>query len=269
MKLFRKYAACLLLAAIPVVSSCSDDEESVSPPAFSREIVRVDIYKVKDDAFQMEAQYRISYNNNLVSDVRTDYRSQEVNFSYAASTFGYRWIIKDDVEGISMTRFEAELRDDGRVQVGSAVRTVGTQEETKNYAYYYNSNGYITDATYGGEQSFNYDWGSELLTIKGRPATYDAQYRYSGVANDYSFDLNVLPLLVDERTDVMLAMNAYGQMAGVTGTRYPYFLERTGYSYKYMYDGNGRLVQIQQLPLASNYNPLEQQTYWFMLTYND
>lgn len=267
MKLFRKYAAYLILTAIPWVSSCSDDVEEL--PSFSREIVRVDIYKMNNATFQMEAQYRISYNNDRISSVQTEYRLQEIDFEYGTNSFSYRWRIKDGDEESSVTLFEAELRDGGRAYVGAATRTIEGQEMIRNYSYHYNENGYILDATYGGEQNFSYDWGSELLTIKGKPATYDAQYRYSGVSNDYSFDLNVLPLLVDERTDVMLAMNAYGQMAGVVGTCYPYFLEKTGYSYKYLYDGNGRLVQIQQLPLASNYNPLEQQTYWFMLTYED
>ena len=103
--------------------------------------------------------------------------------------------------------------------------------------------------------------------VKGHPSTYDAQYSYSQVENNYSIDLNALPLLVDMRTDVQLAMNMYAQLAGVIGARYPYFLQDADYGYDYLFDADGRLVQIVQTP--TSLKPDKQVTYWFMLHYAD
>ena len=55
MRKFSKYAACLLLAVLPAVTSCSDDDGPKKP---SREIVQVDIYKADADMFQLCAQYK-------------------------------------------------------------------------------------------------------------------------------------------------------------------------------------------------------------------
>lgn len=244
--------------------SCSDDD---GPAAPSKEIVQVDVYRAETNVFELQAQYKFTYDGkNRLSSVRTDYHSQEVSYNYGTNSVSYRWDGSDPEEGLFRTNFEAELRN-GRVQVGSAKREQGTESETFNYTYFYNTQGYVTDATFGGSQSFSYTWGKQLLTISGRPSTYDAEYGYSKVTNDYSIDLNVLPYLVDTRTDVMMAMNAYAQLAGVLGTRYPNFLEDTDYSYSYHYDADGRLVQLTQTP--ANHDPNKQQTYWFILTYGE
>jgi hypothetical protein len=264
MKKYSKYATLLLLAIVPAMMSCSDDEAPKKP---SREIVQVDLYKAEAETFQIEAQYKLTYDGKgRISGVRTEYNSQEISYTHGVNSITYRWEGNNPEKGVFVTRFEASLRD-GRVQVGSVDCNVGTESKTYNYNYHYTNRGYVLDATFGGEQSFNYDWGKTELLIKGHPATYDAQYAYSDVANDYSFDLNVLPQLVDARADVQLAMNSYAQLAGVIGTRFPYFLEDVDYTYNYLFDANDRLVQIVQTPVSLK--PEKQITYWFMLHYAD
>ena len=245
------------------VTACSDD----SPSAPSKEIVKVEIYKAEDGVFRLQSQYHLAYDGRgRVSNVRTDYGTQEVSYTYGTGSIAYRWEGRDTVNGLFISRFEAELRN-GRVQVGSADRTQGISSETFNYTYYYNGKGYITDATFGGSLSFNYAWGKQSLIVESRPGTYNAEYAYSKTLNDYSFDLNVLPMLVDSRPDVLMAMNAYAQLAGVLGTRYPYFLEDVDYTYGYQYDADGRLVQINQTP--ASLTPDKQDTYWFLFTYGE
>lgn len=264
MRQFGKYAAYLLLAVVPAVTSCSDDDGPKKP---SREIVQVDIYKADADMFQLCAQYKMTYDGkNRVSGVRSEYKSQEVSFTYGVNSFAYRWEGNDPAEGVFVNRFEAELRG-GRVQVGSVDCNVGTESDTYNYNYHYTPRGYILDATFGGSQSFNYEWAKKGLIVKGHPATYDAQYDYSTVSNDYSIDLNALPFWVDARVDVQLAMNLYAQLAGAIGARYPYFLQDADYTYDYLFDADERLVQIVQTP--SSMKPEKQVTYWFMLHYAD
>lgn len=264
MKKYGKYAALWLLALLPVVTSCSDDDGPKKP---SNEIVQVDIYKAEAGAFQIEAQYKMTYDGkNRLNTVRTDYNSQVINYEYGVNSVAYRWEGTHPTTGVFVNRFEAELRG-GRVQVGSVDCKEGMDETSKisNYNYHYTSKGYILDATYGGSQSFNYEWGKNGLIVKGHPTTFDAQYRYSKVENGYSINLNALPLLVDMRTGVQLAMNMYAQLAGVVGARFPYFLEDVDYSYDYLFDADGRLVQIVQTP--NSLKPEKQTTYWFMLHY--
>ena len=75
MKKFGKYAALWLMAVLPVVSSCSDDDGPKKP---SDEIIQVDIYKAEAGAFQIEAQYKMTYDGkDRISSVRTEYNSQE------------------------------------------------------------------------------------------------------------------------------------------------------------------------------------------------
>ena len=161
MRKFGKYAAYLLLAVVPAVTSCSDDDGPKKP---SREIVQVDIYKADADMFQLCAQYKMTYDGkNRVSGVRSEYKSQEVSFTYGVNSFAYRWEGNDPAEGVFVNRFEAELRG-GRVQVGSVDCNVGTESDTYNYNYHYTPRGYILDATFGGSQSFNYEWAITRTT---------------------------------------------------------------------------------------------------------
>ena len=62
-------------------------------------------------------------------------------------------------------------------------------------------------------------------------------------------------------------MNMYAQLAGVLGTRSSYFLQDADYEYDYLFDAEGRLVQIVQTP--SSLKPERQDTYWFMIHYAD
>jgi hypothetical protein len=264
MKKCNKYAALLMLAALPWISSCSDDNAPKKP---SREIVQIDVYKAETDAFHMQAQYQMTYDGkDRISSIRSNYNSQEVAYTYGNNNLTYRWEGNHPEIGVFVINFESELRN-GRIQVGLIDYNMGTESNTFNYSYYYSPRGYVQDATYGGSQLFNYDWGKTNLVIKSRPSTYDAQYSYSDVTNDYSFDLNVLPLLVDTRVEAQLAMNLYGQFAGVTGSRYPYFLADTDYSYNYMFDADDRLAQIVQTP--ATLKPEKQDTYWFMIHYGE
>lgn len=266
MKASKIYAALWMTAALPLgmtMGACSDDD---GPSAPSREIVQLDIYQAESDAFALQARYKFTYDgHNRLTGVRTDFLNQEVAYTHGTNSIAYRWEGNDpDNGGLFVTRFEAELRN-GRVQVGSAQSDSGVESQTFNYAYYYNAKGYITDATFGGSQSFSYQWGNRTLVVQGRPSTYDAEYNYSTVDNNYSIDLNAIPLFVDGRADVMMAMNTYAQLAGALGTPYPYFLEDTDYAYTYHYDTDGRLVQIVQTP--SSLLPGKQQTWWFVLGY--
>ena len=264
MKICNKYTTLLMLAALPWISSCTDDSEPKNP---SREIVQIDIFKAETNAFHMQAQYQMTYDGKeRISNIRTDYQSQEVSYTYGNNNIAYHWEGNHNEIGTFVFNFESELRN-GRIQVGLIDYNMGTETNTYNYSYHYSPRGYIQDATYGGSQLFNYEWGKTDLVIKSHPSTYDAQYKYSDVANNYSFDLNVLPLLVDTRTDVQLAMNLYGQFAGVTGSRYPYFLADTDYSYNYLFDADDRLVQIVQTP--TTLKPEKQDTYWFMIHYGE
>lgn len=259
-------AALLWVAVLSIgmsVLSCSDDD----PKSPSKEIVRVDIYKAENGTFRLQTQYNLTYDGrNRITDVRTDNLSQEISYTYGTGSVSYRWEGYDTVGGVFISRFEAELRS-GRVQVGSVVRSQGVSSETFNYTYYYNNKGYIIDATFGASQSFNYTWGNKSLVVEGKPSGYDSEYGYSKTLNEYSIDLNVLPMLVDSRPNVLMVMNAYAHLAGVLGTRYPYFLEDVDYTYNYQYDADGRLVQISQAP--ATLTPDKQDTYWFMFTYGE
>lgn len=262
MNRFLKF--CLGFISLVAVVACSDDD---GPKPASREIVKVDIYQAEDDDFSLKARYQLAYDvKGHVSSVRLDSPVQEVSYSYGTGNISYRWDGNDASNGTFIHRFEAELRN-GYVFVGSLNSSVNSESQTYNYSYHYNNAGYLLDATFGGSQMFSYLWSKKSLTIKGHPSAYDGEYIYSRTANDYSIDLNVLPLLVDARTDVMLAMNAYAQLAGVLGKRYPYFMEDADYSYSYMFDAEGRLAQIVQQPTSMV--PDKQLTYWFQLSYEE
>ncbi len=254
---------CFAFLALVGMWSCSDDKAK----PVSREVVRIDIYQACDDAFSLKARYRLAYDGrNRLGSVRLESPVQEVCYTYGSGNVAYRWDGNDVSDGTFIHRFEAELRN-GRVLVGSLNSSVGTESHTYNYSYHYNNSGYLLDATFGGSQMFSYTWSAKSLTIKGHPSTYDGEYTFSRTANDYSIDLNVLPLLVDARTNVMLAMNAYAQLGGMLGKRYPYFMEDVDYSYSYMFDADGRLVQIVQQPAGMT--PEKQTAYWFQLTYEE
>lgn len=268
MKNYSKYAVWALLASAPLVVSCSDDDEPKLP---SREIVKVDIYKSdsENDLFQKTAQYQFGYDErNRVKDVRTEYKSQKVTYNYGTNKMEYTWTGSDPaIGGTFVTRFEATMRS-GRVHVGSVDYEAGSETDAiYNYSYHYSGSGYLSDATFGSSQSFSYEWGNTSMVITSRPSKYDAEYLYSKVANDYSFDLNVLPLLVDSRTNVLMELNAYAQLAGALGARYPKFLEDKDYAYDYLFDADGRLVQIVQEPASTI--PTKQETYWFMIHYGE
>ena len=124
MKKFGKYAALWLMAVLPVVSSCSDDDGPKKP---SDEIIQVDIYKAEAGTFQIEAQYKMTYDGkDRISSVRTEYNSQEVSYTYGVNSVAYRWEGTLPATGVFVNRFEAELRG-GRVQVGSVDCKVGNE----------------------------------------------------------------------------------------------------------------------------------------------
>ncbi len=255
---------CIWLSLLVSIVACSDDENA---KAVSREVVKIDIYQAESDAFTLKARYQLAYDGKgRVSSVRLENPVQEVSYTYGSSNIAYRWDGNNAFEGTFIHRFEAELRN-GHVFVGSLNSNVGTESSIYNYSYHYNNSGYLLDATFGGSQMFSYLWTKKSLTIKGYPSGYNGEYTFSHTANDYSIDLNTLPLLVDARTDIMLAMNAYGQLAGVLGKRYPYFMEDIDFTYNYMFDSDSRLVQIVQSPASMA--PEKQVTYWFQLTYED
>lgn len=268
MKKLFNLAVLALIASAPIYTSCTDDEEiKIKKP--SREIVQVDIYKADNvnHSFYREALYNISYDSkNRISNIRSEYNSQEVSYRYDSQHFAYTWDGSYPETGVFSYSFEAELRN-GRVQVGSLSKTDGTDIVGANYSYHYNSNGMLQDATYGGAQTFNYEWGKSTLIIKGNPTTYNTKYSYSKVENNYSIDINVLPQLVDERIDIMVAMNTYAQLGGALGNKYPYILENNDYKYQYLFDHNNRIVQMVQTP--DNTDPNKQATYWFMIHYGD
>ena len=268
MKKLFNLAILALIASAPIYTSCSDEEEiKIKVP--SREIVQIDIYKadLASHTFCREALYSIVYDSkNRISDIRSDYRSQQIRYSYDSNHFSYTWGGTDSENNLFSYNFEAELRN-GRAQVGSLTKTDNTDITGSNYSYHYTPSGMLQDATYGGAQVFNYEWGKSTLIVKGTPSTYNTKYNYSKVDNNYSIDINVLPQLVDSRIDIMLAMNTYAQLGGVLGKKYPYILENDDYTYKYLFDNNNRIVQMVQTP--DNSDPEKQATYWFMISYAD
>lgn len=256
MKRLKQYAAFLLLAALPCMVACSDDEGPAMP---SDEIVQVDFYKSGGDSFTIQARYKFTYDaKSRVTGVRTDYLRQEVSFTYGASTIAYRWEGMNADSTLFINRFEADLKN-GRVNV--------MRSDRGNYTYFYNAQGYLSDVSFAANKSLSYKWNKNALLIESDPTTYETEYNYSTVLNDYSIDLNVLPQLIDAREEFALVLNSYGQLAEVLGQRYPYFLEDTDYSYRYHYDENDRLVQIEMTP--AGLVPGKQETYWVMLTYAD
>ena len=268
MEKFSKYAVWALLALAPVVVSCSDDDEPKQP---SREIAKVRVYKAAnvDYSLNMMAEFKFSYDGKgRVEKVTTNYKAQEVNYDYETNLVKYSWLGSDQAQGGTfVNRFEAALRN-GRVQAASLVHTAGmNMDSTYVYNYHYTNDGYIEDATFGSSLLLSYNWGNASLTIKGNTSKYDEQYGYSFVLNNYSVNLNALPMLVDLRANVALELNVYAQLADMLGTRYPMFLEDKDYAYTYYFDGEGRLVQIVQEP--ASLLPSKQDTYWFMMSYSE
>ena len=267
MTTYGKTLTMALIAVLPLITSCSDDDAPKMP---SLEIVKVDIYKTESvDMFQKLAQYKFTYDDNgRIKDVRTDYKAQEVIYSYGTNKWEYRWVGNDQsVGGAFVARFEASLRSD-RIQVGSVNYEAGSSTaEIYNYSYHYSGDGYLSDATFAGNQSFSYEWGSTSMVIQSNPSKYNAEYLYSNVDNNYSIDLNVLPLLVDARANVLLELNAYAQLADKLGKRYPSFLQDKDYAYSYFFDSYNRLVQIVQEPVSMV--PTKQDTFWFLISYSE
>lgn len=267
MKKFSKYAVWALLAVSPVVVSCSDDD---APKLPSREIVKVRVYKATGvDSLNAMADFKFSYDSKgRVEKVTTDYKKQEVSYDYETNLVKYSWSGSDPAQGGTfVNRFEAALRN-GRVQAASLVHAAGMSVDTTYvYNYHYTGSGYVEDATFGSSLLLSYSWGNTSLTIKGNSSKYDEQYSYSTVTNDYSIDLNALPLLVDARANVVMELNVYAQLADMLGERYPMFLEDEDYAYSYFFDGDGRLVLILQEP--ASLLPTKQGTYWFMLSYSE
>lgn len=255
MKSVKWCALFWALTVPPCFVSCSDDD----PALPSDEIVQVDFYKSDGESFKIQARYEFVYDGkDRVTNVRTDFRRQEVDYTYGKNSIAYRWegLTKDST--LFVNRFEADLKKN-RVNV--------MRSDRGNYTYFYTDKGYVSDVAFGADKSLSYKWGKKGMTIEAAPATYETEYRYSAVENDYSLDLNVIPQLIDSREDFVLVMNSYGQLAEVFGTRYPYFLEDTDYTYRYQYDNEGRLVQIEMTP--ANLVPGKQETYWIMLAYAD
>ena len=216
MEKFSKYAVWALLALAPVVVSCSDDDEPKQP---SREIAKVRVYKAAnvDYSLNMMAEFKFSYDGKgRVEKVTTNYKAQEVNYDYETNLVKYSWLGSDQAQGGTfVNRFEAALRN-GRVQAASLVHTAGMNMDTTYvYNYHYTNDGYIEDATFGSSLLLSYNWGNASLTIKGNTSKYDEQYGYSSVLNNYSVNLNALPLLVDLRVNVALELNVYAQLANL------------------------------------------------------
>lgn len=268
MKKFCKYALGVLLASAPVMVSCSDDDEPKQP---SREIAKVKVFKAGDAGYSlnMMADFKFSYDGKgRLEKVTTNYKTQEVSYSYETNLVKYNWSGFDLAQGGTfVNRFEAALRN-GRVQAASLVHTAGTNADTTYlYNYHYTNGGYVEDATFGSSLLLSYNWGNASLGVKSNNLKYDEQYGYSAVTNDYSVNLNALPLLVDLRPNVVMELNVYAQLADMLGNRYPTFLEDQDYAYTYYFDSEGRLVQIVQEP--ASLLPAKQDSYWFMIQYEE
>ena len=256
----KQYVITFLLALLPVtlllLTACSDD----GPSGPSNIIAQIEVYKGSEGVLNRHSVYNFTYDGRKrVSRVRTSYLNQEIDYTYDGDNFSYRWIKDNESdEGTSfVNRFEASLGA-GRVNIGKS--TLG------NYVYFYMNKGYLKEVSVGADKSLNYDWGKASLKIMGEPSLYETEYNYSHVANDYSFDLNVLSQLIDERENYVEVVNTYGQLAGVLGTKYPYILENADYSYKYSYDQRGRLTRIEQIP-TSHFSG-KRDSYEFRLIYD-
>ena len=260
-KMKRLFATgCLLMLSITSLSlltGCSDDD---GPKLPSRSITKVDLYKSNNGSYEIASRYEFSYDvKKRISNVRISDKNQEVTYTYDTNKIEYRWDGVNEDNTTFTKRFESSLTT-GRVNIGNLT-------STGNFTYFYTPQGYISEAAIGADMRLVYKWGNSSVFIESDPVTYETEYNYTIIDNTYSIDLNVLTQMADNRKDFTLVMNIYGQLAGVLGTRYPYFLEDSDYIYKYSFDENNRLVQIEQTPATTK--PDKQDAYWYRITYQN
>ncbi len=259
-KMKRLFATgCLLMLSITSLSlltGCSDDD---GPKLPSRFITQVDVYKNNNGSYEIASRYEFGYDAKKISNVSISDKDQEVTYTYGTNKIEYRWDGVNEDNTTFTKRFESSLTT-GRVNIGNLT-------STGNFTYFYTPQGYISEAAIGADMRLVYKWGNSSVFIESDPVTYETEYRYTIIDNTYSIDLNVLTQMADNRKDFTLVMNSYGQLAGVLGTRYPYFLEDSDYIYKYSFDENNRLVQIEQTPATTK--PDKQDAYWYRITYQN
>lgn len=251
---------CLLMLSITsasLLTGCSDDD---GPKAPSKSITTVDLFKKINDNYEFTSRYEFKYDTKKrISNVRISDKDQEVTYTYGKNQIEYRWDGVNEDNTSFTKRFESYL-EKGRVNIGNLTTT-------GNYTYFYTPKGYISQAAIGADMQLTYQWENNSVSIESNPVTYETKYNYTTIGNIYSIDLNVLTQLSDNRKDFTLVMNSFAQLAGVLGTRYPYFLEDADYTYKYSFDENNRLILIDQTPATTR--PDKQDAYWYQISYQD
>lgn len=240
---------------IPAVAffftSCSDDE-APAPPQPSRVISKISIYKTTnttehftDMQFTYDAKNRLTriYSNLPLTTINYAYTDNaKVSYNYATETS-------------PLIEANATLKN------GSCTTcTFSNLEDAATYTYL--ENGCLKNNSSNGV-SIEYTWmNNELTNIVTTPrGTYNSQFTTSTVPNNYSFDLNTLAQLIDDRTDYAFIMNTYGQMAGILGNKSNHIAQDTYYDYDYSFYQDGR---IKDMTLKS-----PKESYTFRISYTD
>lgn len=251
LKSITKLGLLIPVAGLFLFTACSDDDKP-APPQPSRVISKISIYKTTnttehftDMQFTYDAKNRLTriYSNLPLSTVNYAYTDDtKVSYSYATETS-------------PLIEVSASLKN-GRC----TTCTFSNREDAATYTYY--ENGYLKNNTNNGV-SIDYAWtNNALMNITTTPrGTYNSQFTTSTIPNDYSFDLNTLAQLVDDRTDYTIAMNTYGQMAGILGKKSTNIAQDTYYDYDYSFYQDGRL---KNLTLKAS-----KESYTFQITYSD
>lgn len=241
----------LLPAIVLCFASCSDNE-APAPPQPSRVIHKISIYKTThttehftDMQFTYDAQKRLTriYSNLPLTTINYAYTdNSKVSYNYATETS-------------PLIEANATLKN------GKCITcTFSNLEDAATYTYL--ENDHLKNNSSNGV-SIEYTWmNNELTNITTTPrGTYNSQFTTSTVPNNYSFDLNTLAHLIDDRTNYTLMMNTYGQMAGILGKKSDHIVQDTYYTYDYSFYQDGR---IKDMTLKTS-----KESYTFRISYTD
>ncbi|WP_455674834.1 hypothetical protein [Phocaeicola sp.] len=253
MKKLKSITKLVLLISITglFLAACSSDD-APAPPQPSRIISKISIYKTTNTTAHFTDMQFDYDNSNRLTRIYSNLPLTTVNYAYTnTSKVSYSYA----TESTPLIEASASLKN-GRC----TMCTFSNMEDDATYSYY--ENGCLKSNSNNGVQ-MDYTWSNNnLRDITTTPrGTYNSQYTTSTVPNDYSFDLNTLAQLIDDRTNYTIVMNTYGQMAGILGNRSANIVQDTYYQYDYSFYQDGRLKDL------SLKGPEE--TYTFKITYTD
>lgn len=211
--------------------SCSKDDD----PKLSKVIESIDIYQGTDKQQNYITKMKFLYDSGgRLSQMSMDSPLSEVNYGYPANnTITYSFSSSGVFVRVAATMEEGKAR---------SCTFLGDKNES-DVLYTYDKQ--YLDKSKGDGLTMTYEWkNGNLKSVTSSNRLFDSKYTSSSVANDYNLDLNVLPQLIDGRAGYTTAMNTFGQLIGVLGTKSKNIVEDTYYIYNYSYDEHLRLKEI-------------------------